>query len=409
MRWQNRIGMILLSLVAGCMPYRQIAAETVVESPAAVAAVPTPATDPLPDEGDLVHLVKRTRERIAQVDRQLAPPVGPMPATPRGPRSILALSGGGRNGAFTAGVLAGWTLSGTRPQFDIVTGVSTGALIAPLAFLGPEYDSVMAHEYTNVTDRDIFRVRLLPLLFRRQSLTDVSPLRDRLGRIVTEPFLDAIAQRHRTGARLYIGTTDLSRKQLVIWDLGAVAASGHPQRRERFIALLLASCAVPGLFPPVSIELLRGGEPVTEMHVDGGVIASSFVEPFMLSDGQTGFVPADVYVISAGRVGMSQSTVRPVVWNILTESMVAVLQARTHADLIGTYLLAEMTGGRFFLSALHPSEMRGNNSLSFEPREMRRLYQLGVADGQAQRWRTTPPGLSTEEQRRPRDASVFPN
>jgi len=324
-------------------------------------------------------------------------------------RSILALSGGGRNGAYTAGVLKGWTETGKRPTFDIVTGISTGALIAPMAFLGPHYDEIMTTEYTNVTDKDIFRFRLMPFVFRTEALTDISPLKARVGRIVNDAFLDAIAEQHRLGRRLYIGTTDLGRKQLVIWDLGAIAASGHPKRCERFISILMASCAVPGLFPPVSIEVGHDRDKHTELHVDGGVIASSFVEPFMLSDGRSGFLPADVYVISAGRLNAHPMIVKPVVWNILTESMISVLQARTQADLTGMYLLAELTGGQFHLAALHPSELRGSHSLSFEPREMKRLFEIGRVHGMEPRWRSTPPGLTPSEQRRPRTETIFPN
>src|SRR5262245_36186162 len=150
------------------------------------------------------------------------------------PRNVLVLSGGGANGAFTAGVLNGWPASGTRPQFDVVTGISTGALIAPFAFLGPEYDEELARNYTGLHDGDIYRRRPLPALLWSDALADSAPLRRRIEAQITSELLARIARAHTQGRRLYVGTTDLERKQLVVWDLGAIAAGEDPGKLELF-------------------------------------------------------------------------------------------------------------------------------------------------------------------------------
>ena len=154
---------------------------------------------------------------------QFAPP-GPI--VPTTPRNVLVLSGGGVNGAYTAGVLKGWTASGTRPQFDVVTGVSTGALIAPLAFLGPDYDAELERLYTSMRQENVFRPRLHLLGF--DSLVSSDPLAQQIAAGATPEILQRIADVHRQGRRLYVGTTNLDTKKLVVWDLGAIAARNTP-------------------------------------------------------------------------------------------------------------------------------------------------------------------------------------
>ena len=230
--------------------------------------------------------------------------------TNREPSNVLVLSGGGANGAYTAGVLNGWTAAKNRPQFDVVTGISTGALIAPFAFLGPEYDDLLKRSYTESRDRDIFTRRWLPALVYADSLADSAPLRKRIANEITPAILKRIAEAHRAGRRLYVGTTDLDTKRLVVWDLGAIADSDDPNKLELFRDVLLASASVPGLLPPVEIDIEVNGHRHAELHVDGGVAASLFLQPAMLgmsaSDPDEAKVRDDlnVYVIVAGQLRM---------------------------------------------------------------------------------------------------------
>ena len=86
--------------------------------------------------------------------------------------NILALSGGGANGAFGAGFLCGWTQAGTRPKFKIVTGISTGTIIATLAFLGTEYNEVLKDIYTTATTSTVINKKNLFILFRHVYAAD---------------------------------------------------------------------------------------------------------------------------------------------------------------------------------------------------------------------------------------------
>ena len=193
---------------------------------------------------------------------------------------VLALSGGGAQGAFGAGVLCGWTQTGTRPRFKLVTGISTGALMAPFAFLGPSYDARLKEAYTTISDKDIFQAHgpvsiLLSLANLKElpSLADTSPLAQLVAKLVDAQVLQKIAQEHLQGRRLLMGTTQLDAQRLVIWDMGAIAASGNPQALELFRKIMVASAAIPAMFPPEYFDVEAGGETFQEMHVDGGTRA----------------------------------------------------------------------------------------------------------------------------------------
>src|SRR5262245_23529226 len=173
------------------------------------------------------------------------------PGSLRRPRHVLALSGGGVYGAYSAGFLAGWTCTGTRPEFDVVTGISTGALIAPFAFLGPEYDAQAANLYTRVQAEDIFRIRAWVSIPFKDAVASSAPLRELIESQITPELMTRIAAEHRKGRRLYVGTTNLDTRRLVVWDLGAIACRPCPEGCHLFRDVLLASSAVPGMLPPV--------------------------------------------------------------------------------------------------------------------------------------------------------------
>ncbi len=190
----------------------------------------------------------------------------------------LALSGGGANGAFGAGLLNGWSKMGTRPTFKIVTGVSTGALMAPYAFLGPPYDVTLREFYTTTASRQIFQMlSIIPQLLGGESLADTGPLRATLEQTVDAAFLQAIARAHESGRRLYIGTVDLDSQRFIVWNMGLIATSGHPGAVQLFRNVMLASASVPIAFPPVFFDVeTEGGRRYDEMHVDGAVAANLF-------------------------------------------------------------------------------------------------------------------------------------
>ncbi|MCA3556495.1 MAG: patatin-like phospholipase family protein, partial [Aestuariivirga sp.] len=185
-------------------------------------------------------------------------------------RNFLALSGGGSNGAFGAGLLTGWTEAGTRPEFTIVTGISTGSLTAPFAYLGPPYDKLLTEAYTQISGRDVFRRKPVLSALRSSAAADNTPLRQLVARYVTDRMVADIAVQNGRGRKLLIGTTNLDAGRPVVWDIGAIAASGEPDRKQLIQDILVASSSIPGLFPPVKIKVVADGKTFDEMHVDGG-------------------------------------------------------------------------------------------------------------------------------------------
>ena len=191
----------------------------------------------------------------------------------------LAISGGGSDGAFGAGLLVGWSKLGTRPEFEIVTGISTGALSAPFAFLGTEYDSQLTKIYTTISTKDIMRSNGPVGAIFGSSLTDNSPLKALVATYVTPALLDRIAIENRRGRKLLIGTTNLDAQRPVVWDMTAIADSENPERLQFFRDVLVASAAIPGVFPPQLIKVVADGKTYDELHVTAARRPRLFCSP----------------------------------------------------------------------------------------------------------------------------------
>lgn len=364
---------VVAALLAGCVQMR-----------------PHPAPN-LPSSARLVE--------ARRFDTTEAPEV--LPVAHR-PKNALVLSGGGMNGAYTAGVLKGWTASGERPTFDVVTGISTGALIAPFALLGPEFDDALERSYTTLRDNDIFKKRLLVTLPWAESLADSSPLKQRIESEVTPELLERLASAHRQGRRLYVGTSDLDAKKLVIWDVGAIAAGDDPGKLALVRKVILASASVPGLLPPVPIDVEIDGKPFTELHVDGGVSANLFLRPAMLGrrpqPGEITDADATVWVIVAGKLRPEREVVSRSLLRIGGESIEGIVQSAFESDLIRIYLLSRNWGARFALAAV-PQDFARLDSLKFNPAVMRQLFDEGYRFGSSrQAWAKAPPGLTPADQ-----------
>ena len=322
--------------------------------------------------------------------------------------SCLAISGGGAIGAFGAGFLNGWTASGTRPNFRIVTGISTGALIAPLAFLGPEYDLQLKESYTTVRTKDILDVQgllgfgVLPVLFG-ESYASTKPLQRMIEKLADEKTLNAVAAEHAKGRRLYIGTTDLDAQRLIVWDMGAIASSKHPDRLKTFQKVMLASASIPGAFPPVLFDVEVNGKKYDEMHVDGGVITEVFGYGRLFAE-QTGTSGQDgtwsLYVIRNGKLDTEAMQVSRRVIKIAMRSFSTLMTAHSWGDILRLYLVALDNKVDFnYVSLPHDYQSQGKEM--FDPVEMNRLFDLGfnMAKG-GYKWNKTPPmARSSSEQK----------
>ncbi len=195
---------------------------------------------------------------------------------------MLSLSGGGADGAFGAGILSGWSARGDRPTFTMVTGISTGALIAPFAFLGPEYDMLLKLFYTTFSTEDLARPLPVGSAISRNGFFSTKPLREALKQYISAEVITKIATEYRKGRRLIIGTTNLDLMRPVYWDIGAIAQHRSEKNDQLIRDIILASVSVPVAFPPVFITLEAGGNTYDEMHVDGGVTNQVFAYPVSL-------------------------------------------------------------------------------------------------------------------------------
>ena len=321
-------------------------------------------------------------------------------------RTALVLSGGGSFGAYTAGVLCGWTEVGTRPQFDVVTGVSTGALVAVFAFLGPQYDEKLHLAYPTVKSKDIYRCKPLPWSLLSDSLNDSKPLLRQIHTIVTPEVVEQIAEAHECGRRLYIGTTDLDGHRPVIWDLGGIAASDKPDRRELICRLLLASAAIPGFFPTVEIPVVVDGKHYIERHVDGGLTQPLFFRPPYFPPEQCGVANlaellygSDEYVIVAGKLYADPQPVETRLLKVVGESVSTFLYAQTRDSLVKLYMQSLLTGMKYHLAAVPADFDAPMSGADFDPAAMTCLFEEGrrqVHCGTV--WRHTPPGVAGGEE-----------
>ena len=325
----------------------------------------------------------------------------PIPA-PASPKTMLVISGGGMYGAYTAGFLSGWSKTGTRPQFDVVTGISTGALIATVAFLGPQFDEATREFYTSIRAADIYNTRAWILIPWAGSIASSEPLRRLIDSVVDERLLAYVATEHRRGRRLYVGTTSLTTRKLVIWDMGAVAEKGGTVAIDRFRRILLASCSVPGMLPPVAIRNGADGKTSVELHVDGGATAQLFTPPGSLPPQPEGSIGANVYVIISGKLFTDPAPVRPRVLPVLAASAAGILHAHCRAEVASLFHQSRNAGANFHLTAIPDSDNGKTLGLNFEPAEMSRLYDVGYFHGVSGIWMSAPPfdGAATDPPRR---------
>lgn len=323
-------------------------------------------------------------------------------------RSVLCLSGGGAYGAYTAGVLCGWTAHGDRPgtngrpNFEVVTGISTGALIAPLAFLGPQYDDQIRRFYTTIERKDVYTLRPVRGLFNL-ALADNAPLARLVDHVLTPQVVAEIAAEHQKGRRLYVGTTELESKRFVFWDLGAIAARGRPDDRELIKKLLLGSSAIPGFFPPSQIPVTVDGRPFIEEHGDGGTSVSIFFRPpYVAPEARTpealDLAGVDLYMIVAGKLFADATPLKQRSLLIASSSVSSVIYAQTRGDLQRLYLMSLVTGMNYRLAAIPGDLPAPVSSTAFERVTMTHLFNEGfnvAAAGAA--WRATPPGVDPGE------------
>jgi predicted patatin/cPLA2 family phospholipase len=324
----------------------------------------------------------------------------PMTADPYAPEGPglggLVISGGGDAGAYGAGLLYGWTEHGDRPRFRIVTGVSTGSLIAPFAFLGPRYDASLKI-YTQVSAWDVMRRRPITDWLQSDSMSDSRPLQTRLEKWMSDDVIRDIAAEHAKGRRLYIQTVNLDAQRPVIWDMGALAAVGTADAHQLFRQVIIASASIPGAFPPQYIHVKANGRQYDEMHVDGGVVSQMLLStlPIDLAALRREMTPQPqpprVYVIRNGVIRPEYRAVSPKLFPIVGRAIATIVKSQGATELKLMYHEAKAAGIEFYLSYI-PDEYARRNDEEFNMLEMRKMFQIGKQRGRTgTAWRRSPP------------------
>jgi len=312
------------------------------------------------------------------------------------PTAYLALSGGGDKGAFSAGFLNGWTKAGTRPQFKLVTGVSTGALIAPFAFLGPDYDKDLTAMYTRVSEKDIAAKRFFYSVFLQDALADTTPLAELLKVHVDQQMLEAIAAEYAKGRLLLIGTTNLDARRPVVWNVTKIAATGRPEAVELVRKIMLASAAIPGAFPPVMFDVEAQGKRYEEMHVDGGATTQVFVywgavNVKKLSAERGADREREIYALVNARLDPEWGEVERRTLPITFMAIDTLIQYQTIGDLYRIYTHTQRDGTHLNVAYIS-DDFRVPHTADFDPVFMRKLYDFGFEKAAAgYTWMNEPP------------------
>ena len=286
----------------------------------------------------------------------------------------LAMSGGGSDGAYAAGLLIGMTQAGNRPEFAVVTGASIGALIAPYAFLGPRYDEQLRQQFTTITAGDIFEDRPTS-----DSLMDSWPLKRTIEQRVTPQLLADIAAEHRRGRRLLAVTTNLDAGRRVIWNLGAIAERGDDKALQLFRSVLLASASIPGIFPPVLIAAESHGKELQELHNDGTITAPFFIAPesVLAGTGTVHLPTKQLYVIANAKLSQQFDVTAPQTSIVLGRSISLALQSGLRIELLLTLAAAQKQGVSLSVAQIDP-EFQHPARGAFDPDYMKALFDFAV-------------------------------
>jgi predicted patatin/cPLA2 family phospholipase len=308
--------------------------------------------------------------------------------------TLLALSGGGASGAFGAGFMCGWTAKGSRPDFDIVTGVSTGALMGPAVFLGPKYDDSVKKLYTTHSDKDIATMKDPVSIFigGSASMMSTKPLAKILDAYMTMDMMNEIAREHAKGRRFYVATSQIDAQRMVIWDMGAIASIGTPRALDLFHKVLLASSAIPVAFPPVMFDVESDGKNYNEMHVDGGVTTQTFGNSILtkrLKDNPS--VKGIAYIVYNEKIVNDPGTVKADIEAIAKNSMDMIISSQGIGDIFRMYEMSRKDGFDFNLAYI-PADFAVSKKGEFDPVYMNKLFDMAYGMAKAgYPWGKQPP------------------
>ena len=325
---------------------------------------------------DATHVEEFEKDFLASLERERLELAGRGHTGALPPASYLAISGGGDNGAFGAGLLNGWSATGERPTFKLVTGVSTGALIAPFAFLGPAYDRTLKSIYTGISFHDIALKRSPLWVLLGDALADNAPLRKLVERTVTREVLDAIANERDKGRILLVATTNLDARRPVIWNITEIAAARSTVALELVRKILVASSAIPGTFPPVMIDVLAGDKSYQEMHVDGATASQVFVYPAAMHLQQLAKRKRALYIIRNARLDPEWAQVERRTVPIVFRAIACLVQFQGIGDLYTIYTVTQRDQIAYNLAFIPPTFDYPHKQI-FDTKYMTELFAVG--------------------------------
>jgi hypothetical protein len=343
------------------------------------------------------------RQRMPSLGR---PPMGSVTQDGRPVLHYLAISGGGSDGAYGAGLLVGWTKAGNRPSFEFVTGISAGALIAPFAFLGPAYDRQLEEIWTQYGDDNLIVKQPLAALFGGEAVADTQPLADIIAHYVDRRMLAAVAREYRKGRILLIGTTNIDAQRPVVWNMGEIALSSDPRALQLFRDVLRASASIPGAMTPVKIGVEAHGQAHDEIHVDGGVTRQLFLTPSALN--LTAFDRfydkpplRQIYVIRNGRVLPKFKLAEQTAVALAASSLSVLINSHASGDIYRIYMAARRDKAEFRLAA-NPDAIEPTTQDVFDLAYMRQLFEAAKTQtSRGYTWLRTIPELQVGVRRVP--------
>jgi len=311
---------------------------------------------------------------------------------------VLIIGGGVSNTAYGVGLLEGWSKEGTRPVFKIVTGYSSGSMIAIATFAGKDYEGRIADLFTSISSKDVLKPRSMFSVLFGDSVNSSAPLAKKINNIVDEDLMAKIAGEHRKGRRLYVGTTDFDAQGFVIWDMGALASKGGTDSLKLFRKIILASCSFPVMVPPVYFQVEAGGRHYDEMHVDGGVVSGLFYIHQLMEGvgfGSRG-VRTRVYVLNLCYMSPHSKQVEDNIVALTSRLIELNGASKMTGDTYRIYAFAKERGWDYNLAYI-PEDFKPNQKEMLDKQEMQRLFKRGYDDAVVgYKWHKAPPGLVAE-------------
>ena len=319
---------------------------------------------------------------------------------------VLIIGGGVSNSAYGIGILSGWLKQGARPVFKIVTGYSSGSILATAVFAGKDYEERLAELFTSISTKDVVRQKSVFSLLFGDSVNSSDLFAKKIDDIMDEKLMAKIAQEHGKGRRLYVGTTDLDAQEFVIWDMGAVASIGGDDSLKMFRRIILASCSFPVMLPPVYFQVEADGRRYEEMHADGGVVGGIFHIGRLMEEagstfqssgaGQKGF-KTQLYVLNCCYMSPHSKQVEDNLVAITSRLIETNGASKMAGDTYRIYAFAREKGWDYNLAYI-PEDFLPNQKEMFDKQEMQRLFKRGYDDAAAgYKWHKAPPGLVAED------------